>query len=75
MRAELLDVHGDWRCEALGTKHVESCRRAIEFVVSGSLCLARALLEVTNGGVFWVVALGPAKWAMRAFPSMISDLI
>src|ERR1700730_1161222 len=25
-----------------------------------------ALLEVTRGGVFWIVAVGPAKWAIRA---------
>src|ERR1700736_4424109 len=24
------------------------------------------LLEVTRGGVFWIVAVGPAKWAIRA---------
>jgi hypothetical protein len=29
----------------------------------------RALLEVTNGGVFWIVALGPARWAMRILPA------
>jgi hypothetical protein len=27
--------------------------------------LERALFDVTNGGVFWMVAVGPAKWAMR----------
>jgi hypothetical protein len=34
---------------------------------NGKPCLARALFEVTSGGVFWIVAVGPAKWAMRAF--------
>jgi hypothetical protein len=29
--------------------------------------LTRALFEVTSGGVFWMVAVGPAKWAIRAF--------
>jgi hypothetical protein len=29
--------------------------------------LARALFEVTSGGVFWMVAVGPAKRAMRVF--------
>jgi hypothetical protein len=29
----------------------------------------RALLDVTNGGVFWIVALGPARWAMRILPT------
>jgi hypothetical protein len=29
--------------------------------------LARALFEVTSGGVFWMVAVGPARWAMRVF--------
>ena len=29
--------------------------------------LARALFEVTSGGVFWMVAVGPARWAIRVF--------
>jgi len=28
---------------------------------------------VTRGGVFWIVALGPARWAIRAFPVMLFD--
>ena len=31
------------------------------------MCFVLALFDVTNGGVFWIVALGPAKWAIRAF--------
>src|SRR5690606_18161379 len=35
----------------------------------GRPSLARALLEVTKGGVFWMVAVGPARCAMRTFLS------
>jgi hypothetical protein len=28
----------------------------------------RALFEVTSGGALWIVALAPARWAMRILP-------
>src|SRR5690349_13992870 len=39
-------------------------------VIGGRLCFALALLDVTKGGVFWIVALGPARWAIRALRAM-----
>jgi hypothetical protein len=32
---------------------------------SGSPYFDRALFEVTSGGVFWIVAVGPERWTMR----------
>ena len=32
---------------------------------NGSPYFARALFEVTSGGVFWIVAVGPERWTMR----------
>jgi hypothetical protein len=34
-------------------------------VISGKPYLVRALLLVTSGGLFWIVALGPEKCAIR----------
>jgi hypothetical protein len=39
------------------------------------LYFALALLEVTSAGVFWIVALGPARCAMRAFSVMLFDFL
>jgi hypothetical protein len=61
MRAELLDIDRDRCCEALRAQDIEPRRRAVRFIKEGKLCFARALLDVTNGGVFWMVAFGPAK--------------
>ena len=33
--------------------------------MTGNPARARAFAEVTSGGVFWMVAVGPARWAMR----------
>jgi hypothetical protein len=37
---------------------------------NGRPCLARALLDVTKGGVFWIVALDPDICAMHVFGVM-----
>ena len=52
MRAELLDIDGDRRGQALRTQHVEPRRRAVGLVNGDSWCFALALLEVTRGGLF-----------------------
>jgi hypothetical protein len=61
MGAELLDVSGDGRSQALWAQNVEARRRAVRVCEEGQPMLHLALLDVTNGGVFWIVALGPAK--------------
>jgi hypothetical protein len=40
-------------------------------VTTGSPYFRRALLLVTSGGLFRMVALGPAKWAMRGLAVMV----
>jgi hypothetical protein len=40
-------------------------------VTSGSPYFRRALLLVTSGGLFRMVALGPAKWAMHDLAVMV----
>jgi hypothetical protein len=53
MRAELLDIYGDRRGQALRARSTSN--RAGEpsgLVKGGSRCFALALLEVTRGGVF-----------------------
>ena len=72
MRAELLDVYRDRCSDPLGAKHVEPCWRAIRSALNGKPYLARALFEVTSGGVFWIVAVGPARWTMRGLGIDIS---
>jgi len=53
MRAELLDIDGDRRCQALRAQHVEPRRGGVRIGQrSARLCFALALLEVTRGGVF-----------------------
>ncbi len=44
--------------------------------ISGKPARARALLLVTSGGVFWIVAVGPENTAMRfdmIFPLVLND--
>src|SRR2546422_9930152 len=40
-------------------------------VSSGRPYLPRALLLVTRGGLFWMVALDPARWAIRGFGGIV----
>jgi hypothetical protein len=72
LRAELLDIYRDWRCG----RSISNCAGVPSgFLKRGSWCFVLALLDVTKGEVFWIVALGPAKWAIRALPVMMSDLL
>ena len=53
MRAELFDIDGDRRRQALWSQNVELRRPTIGVGHERArLCLALALLDVTNGGVF-----------------------
>src|SRR2546425_4856573 len=40
-------------------------------VSSGRPYLPRALLLVTRGGLFWMVALDPARWAIRGLGGIV----
>ena len=67
MGGELLDVDLCGRRETLGAQRVVPERHAFRILEQGQAMLARVLFEVTSGGVFWMVAVGPARWAMRVF--------
>src|SRR5262245_17214571 len=41
------------------------------FVKSGRPYFSRALLLVTSGGLFWIVAFDPARCAMRGFSDIV----
>jgi hypothetical protein len=49
-----------------------SQRRSIRILEhNGKRCLARALFEVTSGGVFWMVAVGPRQMGNACFPALV----
>jgi hypothetical protein len=75
MRAELFDIDRDGCCQALRAQHVKPGRRVVGVCQKRQLVPPLALFEVTKGGVFWMVALGPAKCAIRAFCAIRFDLL
>ena len=58
MGAELLDIDRHRRGKTLRPQHVEACECPSGLAIGGSPYFARALLLVTRGGLFWMVALG-----------------
>ena len=67
MGGELLDIDLGRRRETL---RAQRDRKPERVAIAGreqpaARLRLRALFDVTSGGVFWIVAVGPARWAMR----------
>ena len=67
MGAELFDIHRHRGCQALGRSASNRIGLPSGLVRRGSPCFSRALLLVTSGSLFWIVAVGPENTAIFGF--------